>query len=1056
MIKNIGLILLTLSLCKAEAQSFQAVVQKGHGEAVKAARFSADGKYLFTASRDKTIKLWDAATGMEMRTFFGHAGTVGDVSLHRDKMATSSTDGHAIVWDIPSGSLLWKSRKFSRYVSSVSFSPDGQYLAVGSGEDSVCIYNTATYQLEKTLKTNPELGLGYGIHVHFSPDGRYLAVGEDDRAAKLYAVADWEFLYEVKPPLGSCGGCATLTSFTTNGEQFLKLSNGATLMKLDAASGDVLFEYPKEFREIRSVAFQNSGENYLAATEDSVFVFKNKNNQLISKFAVAAELHDASFHPNNETIVMAVDKRVLIVDLQGNEVRRFDGVLNHTSTGLDYQLGSYFDHYIAKWVKYKSARWVDNTSIYIGKTGLKARKWNLSTMHVEMEYIGHEKGVLCFEKVDEKRIATGGGDGNIMIWESKTGQLHKTLKGHREPVFDIKVSHDGAYLASCAWDGVINIWDTETWERYQYMYNEGNSAYHLAFTENDAYLVVGLLDKTLRLLEIETMQFVKEYVGHTNVVTSIQQTRDEIVTSGWDGQVVVWDLYSGLIKKRLKTGKAVFSAVGFNDLILFAGADRAIHLWNRNTGKLETSLKGHQAEINGLQVEGTRLVSSDVDGTTKFWDLSNKKELFEHIQMGANDWMVKTPEGYFDATDNAISNIHFVRGLEVVGSSQVLETFFAPGLVKNISIKRKAGATLGDAMNQSPPPVLKLSGLAQADGSAKLFLKAEDRGGGIHRIKLYHNGKRIAFDAKKQETRSEANTRIFAVEVPMVGGTNAFSATAQSKSGIESNRPETTLFSNSTKPASTCHILAIGINKYKNAALNLNYAKPDAVSFAEQLEKQSAAIYSQVEVYEVLDDEATKPNILARIRELKDKISVNDVFVFYYAGHGSMVDGNFYLVSSSASRLYDNAKMMEFGIDAQALQAALLDIKALKQLIIMDACQSGGSVEVLAQRGSTEEKAIAQLSRSSGIHVMAAAGSDQYATEFESLGHGIFTYTLLKGLEGEADGAPKDGKVTIYELKSYLDDQVPELSIEYKGSPQYPHTFSRGQDFPIVIVNDKQ
>jgi len=54
-------------------------------------------------------------------------------------------------------------------------------------------------------------------------------------------------------------------------------------------------------------------------------------------------------------------------------------------------------------------------------------------------------------------------------------------------------------------------------------------------------------------------------------------------------------------------------------------------------------------------------------------------------------------------------------------------------------------------------------------------------------------------------------------------------------------------------------------------------------------------------------------------------------------------------------------------------------------------------------------------------------------------------------LKGEADGAPKDGKVTIYELKSYLDDQVPELSNKFKGQTQYPYTFSRGHDFPLVI-----
>ena len=83
-----------------------------------------------------------------------------------------------------------------------------------------------------------------------------------------------------------------------------------------------------------------------------------------------------------------------------------------------------------------------------------------------------------------------------------------------------------------------------------------------------------------------------------------------------------------------------------------------------------------------------------------------------------------------------------------------------------------------------------------------------------------------------------------------------------------------------------------------------------------------------------------------------------------------------------------------------------------------------------------EEKAIAQLSRSAGIHVFASAGSEQYASEFTSLGHGLFTHVLLQGLSGKADGSTLDGKITIYELKSYLDDQVPELSLKYKGQPQ--------------------
>ena len=164
-----------------------------------------------------------------------------------------------------------------------------------------------------------------------------------------------------------------------------------------------------------------------------------------------------------------------------------------------------------------------------------------------------------------------------------------------------------------------------------------------------------------------------------------------------------------------------------------------------------------------------------------------------------------------------------------------------------------------------------------------------------------------------------------------------------------------------------------------------------------------------------------------------------------------MVDDKFYFIPTESLRLYDASSLEREAIEASMLQDKLKQIKALKQLIVMDACQSGGSVELLATRGAGEEKAIAQLSRSAGIHVMASAGSEQFATEFSELGHGLFTYVLIKALRGEADGAPKDGKVTIYELKSYIDDQVPEMTRQLKGKPQYPYTFSRGQDFPVVL-----
>jgi uncharacterized caspase-like protein len=101
-------------------------------------------------------------------------------------------------------------------------------------------------------------------------------------------------------------------------------------------------------------------------------------------------------------------------------------------------------------------------------------------------------------------------------------------------------------------------------------------------------------------------------------------------------------------------------------------------------------------------------------------------------------------------------------------------------------------------------------------------------------------------------------------------------------------------------------------------------------------------------------------------------------------------------------------------------------------------------------RGAAEEKAVAQLARSTGTHWLTASGSEQFAKEFPQIGHGVFTFALLKGLQGAADNG--DGQITVNELKAYLEVVVPELTQKYKGTAQYPASYGIGNDFPIIIV----
>ena len=199
--------------------------------------------------------------------------------------------------------------------------------------------------------------------------------------------------------------------------------------------------------------------------------------------------------------------------------------------------------------------------------------------------------------------------------------------------------------------------------------------------------------------------------------------------------------------------------------------------------------------------------------------------------------------------------------------------------------------------------------------------------------------------------------------------------------------------------------------------------------------------------------------ILSTFNKLKTGANEHDVVVFYFAGHGVMSEGtetarsDFFLIPYDVTTLYGNdEQLLQKGISSTELMHISKEIKAQKQWFVIDACQSGGALEAFANRGAVEEKALLQLARSSGIALFAASGTDQFSSEFQQIRHGLFTYALLQGLAGGAGKGLKDRKITISELKAYIDEQVPDLARKYKGQTQYPQSIIRGMDFPIAIV----
>ncbi|MCK1386175.1 caspase family protein, partial [Bradyrhizobium sp. 21] len=178
----------------------------------------------------------------------------------------------------------------------------------------------------------------------------------------------------------------------------------------------------------------------------------------------------------------------------------------------------------------------------------------------------------------------------------------------------------------------------------------------------------------------------------------------------------------------------------------------------------------------------------------------------------------------------------------------------------------------------------------------------------------------------------------------------------------------------------------------------LNYAANDAKSLSDGLRQAGAKLYERVEIRTVLDAEATAAKLDAVFSELATLVRPQDVFLFFLAGHGKTVDARFYFLPQDF-RYAGEDSIVKQGVGQDRLQEWFSRIKAQKSVLLFDACESGSLVgDRIAMRGIEEKTAIDRMTRAMGRTMLTATTDSKPAIEGYR-GHGVFTYTLLAGLD---------------------------------------------------------
>jgi WD40 repeat protein len=297
----------------------ESVALQGHSASISGLEFSADGKTMVSASRDRAVKTWDAVSGRERNSTtlpggsypvnamaYSRDGTTlslgggspyknpGELSVWRFEQAVQpeileghtepvfavafSPDGQMLasgggiqanevvnakselkLWEARTGTLLRSLEGHFAYVYSVAFRPDGKTLASSGYDGTIRLWETATGRLERTLKEHEE-SVG---SVAFSPDGTLLASASDDRTVKL-----WDPQAESsRMTLSGHGRGVCCVAFSPDGET-LASSDGSEIRLWDPRTGQERSTLGGIVSPVRLITFSPDGRTLASGHAD--------------------------------------------------------------------------------------------------------------------------------------------------------------------------------------------------------------------------------------------------------------------------------------------------------------------------------------------------------------------------------------------------------------------------------------------------------------------------------------------------------------------------------------------------------------------------------------------------------------------------------------------------------------------------------------------------------------------------------------------------------------------------------------------------------------------
>ncbi|MGP1414934.1 MAG: eIF2A-related protein [Treponema sp.] len=609
-----------------------------------------------------------------------HSGTIESIAYSPDGkyIASGSSDGTIKIWEAETGRLLRTLTGHADDIYSVSYSPDGAYLASGSNDKTIRIWEVKTGACIKTLTGHTS----YVRSVTYSPDGAYLASGSWDETVKIWEIATGECIKTLSGHTDDVGSVA----YSPDGAYLASGSDDKTVKLWKVATGECVKTFEGHTDEVNSVYYSPDGK-YLASGSDdkTIKLWEVANGKCIKTLTEHTyHVRSVAYSPDGKYLVSSsslweVASGDCVKTLSGGYVAYSpDGVYLASGGAWEIQIwkvptGESVREIVGNLSKvYSVAYSLDGK--YLASTSIGGTKvWEAKNGRYIKALEGHGSFLNSVSyNPNGKYIASGSDDNTVKIFEVATGECIKTFEGHTDEVNSVCYSSDGAYLASAAGkslgneygcaDRTIKIWEVASGKCVKTLEGHTDAVLSVSFSPNNKYLASGSTDETIKIWEVANGKCIKTLTEHRYHVESVAYSPDGkyLASGSRDRTINIYEAESGILLKTFKFESPVTSVCYSPDGKYLASSswDGSIKIWNVATEQCINTLTGHTEWVNSVcySPDGAYLVSGSSDYTIRFWNASTGELLATTFNLDDEEWLTFTPEGFFVGSDWATKN----------------------------------------------------------------------------------------------------------------------------------------------------------------------------------------------------------------------------------------------------------------------------------------------------------------------------------------------------------------------------------------------------------------